>query len=273
MTEDGEDVSMFDSLVDMVERLSPAIVVVDSLPNRWQNTAAELAKKGIVFLRLRDLKKVSEERKNNGAGRSDENDVRLLRTLYRRQPELFQPLFTSPEELEVRALTELWVELAGQKKSAKRARTTSENPIAVEAHKTLRRLIDKITAEIHEKAICLPLYREAVENLGLKGPTLAYIISHDSVALKTFGRDKLAVRYGMADRRWGKRPLRSQLLILLANVAVHHGHPRYGKIYEYYRQKGKKHWPAILRVAKRILRDLRQLNEDRQQTQKAGPPA
>ncbi len=267
LTDDGEDVSTFDSLVDLVERLSTTIIVVDSLPNKLQKTAAELAKTGITFLRLKDLKKVSEERENNGVGKSDENDVRLLRTLYRRQPELFQPLFTSPEELEVRALTELWVELVGQRKAAKRARTTTENHVAVEAHKTLRRLVDKLSEEINEKSMKLPLYRKAFEEMGLKGPALAYIISHDSLALATLPRDRLAVRYCMTRLSWKNKTLRSRLLILLTSAAVLHKHPKYGKLYEHYRQKGKRHWPAILRVAKRILRDIHGL------ARKTGPPA
>ncbi len=267
LTADSDDVSEFDSLVEMVDSLSPAVVVVDSLPSKLQNMAAELAKTGITFLRLKDLKKLSEERKNNGVRKSDEDDVKLLKTVYNKNPNLFQPLFTSPEELEVRALTELWVELAGQKKSAKNARTTTDNPVAVETHRALKRLVEKLSKEIHEKALSLPLYRKAVQEMGLKGPTLAYIISHDSVALTTLPRDKLDIRYDMTDRHWRGRKLRSRLLILLASSTVLNRNPRYRQIYEHYRQKGKKHWPAILRVAKRILRDLRQ------QTQKAGPPA
>ncbi len=206
-------------------------------------------------------------------GKSDENDVRLLRTLYRRQPELFQPLFTSPGELEVRVLTELWVELAGQKKSAKLARTTTENPVAVETYRAVRRLVERLAEEIHEEALKLPLYRRAFEELGLKGPALAYIVSHDAFALGTLPRDKLMIRYEMVDRRRRSRKLRSQLLVLLAMTAVRHKHPKYYDIYQHYRNKNKKHWSAILRVAERILQDLKQLNEDRQHTQKAGPPA
>ncbi len=267
LTADSDDVSEFDSLVEMVDRLSPAVVVVDSLPNNLQKTAAEIARTGIVFLRLKSLGKLSEERRVNGIEKTDRNDVRLLKTVYSQNPNLFQPLFTSPEELEVRALTEMWVELVGQRKAAKHARTTTDNPVAEEAHKTLRRLVDKLSKEIHEKALSLPLYRKAVQEMGLKGPILAYIISHDSVALTTLPRDRLDIRYDMTDRHWRGRQLRSRLLILLASSIVLHRHPRYRKIYEYYRRKGKEHWPAILRVAKRILRDLRQ------QTQRAGLPA
>ena len=154
-------------------------------------------------------------------------------------------------------------------KKTKFSRTTFENPITAEAHKTLKRLIKKLSKEIHKEALKLQLYKKAVEELGLKGPILAYIISHDSIALMTLPRDKLAIRYGMVERLWRKRPLRSRLLILLAWAAVLQHHPRYRKIYDHYRQKGQKHWYSILRVAKRLLRDLRQLDR----TQKAGPPA
>jgi len=259
LAESGEQVEMFDSLEDMVGKLRPDMVIIDGLPGRLQKTAAEIVKTGIVFLRLKSLGQLSEERKGKGVKKSDENDVKLLRELFHRRPEAFQPLLTSPSELEVRALTELWVELTRQKKAARHARTTTEDPVATEAHKTLRRLIDVLAKRIHEKAMALQLYKKAVEELGLRGPSLAYIISHDGWALTTLARDKLAVRYAVIQRPYRKRPLRSQLLILLAKSAVLNKHPRYRKIYQHYRQRGKKHWPAILRVAKRILRDLRQL--------------
>ena len=63
LTADGNGVLVFDSLEDVVGKLSPTVVVLDNLPNKLQNTTAELAKTGITFLRLKDLKKVAEERK------------------------------------------------------------------------------------------------------------------------------------------------------------------------------------------------------------------
>ncbi len=267
LTDDGEDTSTFDSLEDLVERLSPTIIVVDSLPRRLQNTAAELAKTGIVFLRLKNLKKVSEERKSNGVRKTDENDVKLLKTLCYRQPELFQPLSTSPEELEVRALTELWVEVTGQKKAAKHARIIAANQIAIETHKAIVRLHKKLAEEIHKEALKIPLYRKAFEELGLKGPLLAYITSHDAPNLTILPRDKLIVRYGMIDRPYRGRPRRSRFLILLASAAILHKHPRYWSIYDHYRRKGKGHWGAILRVAQTMLKDVHRL------ARKAGPPA
>jgi len=268
LTDDGADVSVFDSLVDTVKRLSPTIIVVDSLFNKLQNTVAELAKKGIVFLRLVNPKKVSEERESNGVGKSDENDVRLLRTLYRRQPELFQPLFIAPEELEVRALTEMWVELAGMKKASKRARTTTDNPVVVKVNKMLQNSVNELSKEIHEKALNLTLYRMAVEELGLKGPALAYIVSHDSMVLKLLPRDRLIFRYQMTGRRkHRRRNIKSRLLITLAMSAVLNKHSRYHEVYRKYferfevegNNRKKAYWKAVLRVAERILKDLHSL--------------
>ncbi len=268
VTDDGDEVLTFDGLEDVVGRLCPTVIVMDSLPSNFQNTVAEIAKAGTAFLRLRKLKILSDERKSNGVSKSHENDVKLLKTLYHRHPGLFQPLFTSLEELEVRALTELWIELTRQKKAAKRARTTIEDPVAVEAHRTLERVVNKLSKRIHEKAMGLQLYREAVKELELKGPTLAYILGHDDWALTVLPRDKLILRYQMTGRRkYRGRKIRSRLLINLANSAVLHKHHRYYKAYQRYferfRAEGndrkKAHWRAVLRVAERILKDLHHL--------------
>jgi hypothetical protein len=263
LPEDGQEVMVFNDFLEMFEKLRPTIVVSDSYPRKLQPTITRLG--GATFLRLRDLKKLSEERKNNGLRKTDENDVKALREMFYKAPDLFQPLYTSPVELEVRALTELWVELAGIKKAAKNTRTTTDDPLAVEIHKVLRCYTKRLATRIHEKAMELPLYRMAVERLGLRGPALAYIISHDGQALEVFSRDRLAIRYGLVARPWRGRSLRSHLLILLAYSATSNKHKRYHKIYEYYREKGKKHWQAILRVARRTLRDLKQM------TREAGP--
>jgi hypothetical protein len=171
-------------------------------------------------------------------------------------------------ELEVRALTELWMEMAGIKRAAKNTRTTTDDPLAVEIHKVLRRYVNRLATRIHEKALELPLYRMAVERLGLKGPALAYIISHDSIVFKTLSRTGLERRYELFRRPWRGRGLRSQLLILLAHIMILNKHRRYLSVYECYRRRGKKHWQAILRVAKRILRDIRRLAIE---VQEAGP--
>jgi hypothetical protein len=271
VTDDSDEVLIFNNLTELVEKLRPVVIVLDSLPGKQQNAVAELAKTGIIFLRLKDLKKLSEERKNNGVKKSDENDVAVLKILFHRNPDDFWPLFETPEDLIVRELTEEWVTFTLMKKVAKQKRTTTNHPIAVEIHRTHRRLVERLAEEIHMEALKLPLYRLTFEQLGLKGPALAYLLSHDGWALKTLPRTRLETRYGMFPRPW-KMPLRLQLLIRLTSATITNKHPKYTPIYEDYRRKGKKHWPAILRVAKRILRDIRKLAR---KTQEAGlsPPA
>jgi hypothetical protein len=267
VTDDSDEVLVFNNLTELVEKLRPAVVVLDSLPGRLQNTAAELAKTGIIFLRLKDLKKLSEERKNNGVKKSDENDVVVLKTLFRRNSDDFQPLFETPEELTVRRLTELWLQMTSLKKSSKQARTTTDDQLAVEVHRTQVRIVERLAEEIHGKALKLPLYRLTNEKLGLRGPTLAYILSHDGWVFKTLNSDKLQVRYRLVPLR-RRRSKRSRLLIMLANTAVLNNHPRYRPIFEKYMEKfqGQKYayWKAVLRVARRILRDLRLLANEKE---------
>jgi hypothetical protein len=267
LPEDCEEVMVFNDFLEMFDRLRPTMVVADSYPRKLLPTITRLD--GATFLRLRDLKKLSNERRNNGLRKTDENDVKALRQIFLGRPDLFQPLYTSPLELEVRALTELWVELAGIKRAAKYARTTTDDPLADEAHKILRRYAERLATRIHERAMELPLYRMAVERLGLRGPALAYIISHDSISFKTLSRTGLETRYELFRRPWKGRGLRSRLLILLANVMVLNKHRRYLAIYECYLRRGKKRWQAILRVAKRILRDVRRLAMEAQEAGQA----
>jgi hypothetical protein len=267
LPEDGGEVVVFNDFLEMFDRLRPTMVVADSYPRKLQQIMTRLG--GATFLRLRDLKKLSEERRNNGVRKTDENDVKALRQIFYEDPDLFQPLYTSPLELEVRALTELWVELAGIKRAAKYTRTTTDDPLAVETHKILRRYTERLATRIHERALELPLYRMVVERLGLKGPALAYIISHDTIVFKTLSRTGLETRYELFRRRWRGRGLRSQLLIRLAYATITHRNQRYLAIYKSYRRKGKKHWQAILRVAKRILRDVRRLAMEAQEAGQA----
>jgi hypothetical protein len=257
LPEDGEEVMVFDGLLEMFEKLRPKIVVADSYPRRLLPTITRLG--GATFLRLGDLKAVSEVRRNNGLRKTDENDVKALRQIFYEAPGLFQPLYASPVELEVRSLAELWVEMAGIKRAAKHTRTTTNDPLANETHRVLRRYTEGLATRIHERAMELPLYSMAVERLGLKGPALAYIVSHDSIVFKTLSRTGLETRYELFRRPWKGRGLRSQLLILLANKMVLNKHHRYLSVYECYLRRGKKRWQAILRVAKRILRDIRRL--------------
>jgi hypothetical protein len=262
ITDDSDEVLVFNNLTELAEKLKPAVIVLDSLPGKQQSAAAELAKTGIIFLRLKNLKKLSEERKNNGVKKSDENDVAALKVLFRRNPDDFQPLFETPEELTIRRLTELWLQMTSFKKSSKQARTTTDDQLAVEIHRTQVRIVERLAEEIHEKALKLPLYRLTNEKLGLRGPTLAYILSHDGWAFKALNSDKLQVRYQLVPLR-RRRSKRSRLLIMLANTAVLNNHPRYRPIFEKYMEKfqGQRYayWKAVLRVARRILRDLRLL--------------
>jgi hypothetical protein len=265
LTDESNEILVFNNLAELAEKLRPAVIVLDSLPGKLQNTAAELAKTGITFLRLKDLKKLSEERKNNGVEKSDENDVVMLKTLFLRNSDDFQPLFTAPEELTVRELTEEWATFTLMKKVSKQKRTTTNHPLAIKAHKTLRNIVDELYEEIHREAMKLPLYRLTFERLGLKGPVLAHLISHDEFALKTFPRDRLLRRYHLLPpfQRWNKR---SRLLLILANSTILNKHPRYYSIYlryiEKFKDRRRKHWKATLRVARRILVDLKRLAKD-----------
>jgi hypothetical protein len=171
--------------------------------------------------------------------------------------------YASPLELEVRALTELWVELAGIKKAAKYTRTTTDDPLAVETHRPLMDL--RLATRIHEKAMELPLYRMAIERLGLKGPALAYVISHGGLMLKTMSRERLIFKFQLSGRH-KKRNMKSRLMIILARSAVFNKHQRYYQVYQRFFERFQTEgygrgafWKAILRVAERILKDLHTL--------------
>jgi hypothetical protein len=148
------------------------------------------------------------------------------------------------------------------KKVSKQKRTTTNHPLAIKAHKTLRNIVDELSEEIHREAMKLPLYRLTFERLGLKGPALAHLISHDEFALKTFPRDRLLRRYHLLPpfRRWNKR---SRLLLILANSTILNKHPRYYGVYlryiEKFKDRPRKHWKATFRVARKILVDLKRL--------------
>jgi hypothetical protein len=275
LTDESNEILVFNNLAELAEKLRPAVIVLDSLPGKFQETAAELAKTGVTFLRLKDLKKLSEERKNNGVQKSDENDVVALKILFRRNIGDFQPLNETSEELTVRSLTELWVQETFLKKVSKQARTTTRHPVATEIQKTHRRLVEKLAEEIRGEALKLPLYRTTFERLGLKGPALAYLVSHDGWALKTLPRDKLILRFQITGRRkHRKRNTRSRLLIMLARSTVLNKHGQYYEVYQRYFEKfkaegdngEKARWRAILRVAERILRDLHSLAKNTRQT-------
>jgi hypothetical protein len=238
VTDDSDEVLVFNNLVELVESLRPAVIVLDNLPGKLQSMAAELAKTGITFMRLKDLNKLSEERKKNGLPKSNENDVILLKTLYHRESESFQTLCMMPDELLVRELSELWAAFTIMRKTSKQKRALTRHPAVLEAYNELRKLIDELSEEIHRKALGLPLYRQAFEELGLKGPALAYLLSHDGWAFKTLNGDKLQVRYQLVPLR-RRRSQRSRLLIMLANTAVLNNHPRYRSIFEKYMKNSR----------------------------------
>jgi hypothetical protein len=97
LPEGGGEVVVFNDFLEMFDRLRPTMVVADSYPRKLQPTIARPG--GATFLRLRDLKKLSEERNNNGHIKTDENDVKALRQIFYEAPDLFQPLYASPLEL------------------------------------------------------------------------------------------------------------------------------------------------------------------------------
>jgi hypothetical protein len=76
------------------------------------------------------------ERKNNGLGKTHGNGVKALRGMF-------------------------YV--------AKHTRTTTDDPLVDETHRTLQCYADRLAIRIHEKVMELPLYSMAVERLGLKG--------------------------------------------------------------------------------------------------------
>jgi hypothetical protein len=165
-------------------------------------------------------------------------------------------------ELEVRSLTELWVEMAGIKRAAKNTRTATDDPLAVEIHKVLRRYTEGLATRIHEKAMGIELYSMAVERIGLKGPALAYVISHGGLMLKTMSRERLIFRFQLSGRH-KKRDMKSRLMIILARSAVFNRHQGYYQVYQRFFERfqtegyGRRaFWKAILRVAERILKDL-----------------
>jgi hypothetical protein len=121
-----------DVYIDLPRLLMPA-----PSANPPERSSSEGVPDVMVSLRLGDLKAVSEVRRNNGLRKTDENDVKALRQIFLGRPDLFQPLYASPLELEVRAPTELWVEMAGIKKAAKNTRSTIDDPLAVETRRTL----------------------------------------------------------------------------------------------------------------------------------------
>jgi hypothetical protein len=273
LEDDGNEVMVFEDFAEMVETLRPSVVVADDYPRKLLPILANLAANGITFLKLKDPKLLADARKIHGCIKSDENDVKLLKQI--RPGNNIETQTLNPDEVSVRALTELWVQMTDLKKNSKQARTSINHPLAREIHRENRRLVEKLAEEIHKEALKLPLYRLVFEQLGLKGPALAYLVSHDGWALRTLPRDKLILRFQMTGRRRYKgRKTRSKLLIMLATSTVLNKHPRYHEVYRRYFEKfeaegnnrKKAHWKAILRVAEKILRHMHSLAKNTKQT-------
>ena len=123
----GEDVIIFGGFLEMFEKLRPTMVVADSYPRRLLPTMTRLG--GATFLRLRDLKAVSEVRRNNGLRKTEENGVKVLRGMF-------------------------YV--------AKHTRTTIDDSLVDETHRAPQCYADRQATRIYEKAMELPLYWMAV---------------------------------------------------------------------------------------------------------------
>jgi SpoU rRNA methylase family enzyme len=61
LTDESSEILVFNNLAELVEKLRPAVIVLDNLPGKQQSTAAELAKTGIIFLRLEEALRGAEE--------------------------------------------------------------------------------------------------------------------------------------------------------------------------------------------------------------------
>jgi hypothetical protein len=142
LEDDGDEVMVFDDFAEMVERLKPLVVVADAYPRKLLPILANLAENGITFLKLKDPRLLAEARRRYGYIKSDENDVKLLKQI--RPGNNIETQTLNPDEVSVRALTELWVQMADLKKNSKQARTSINHPLAREIHiedssKSLRR--------------------------------------------------------------------------------------------------------------------------------------
>jgi hypothetical protein len=120
-------VIIFGGFLEMFEKLRPTMVVADSYPRRLLPTMTRLG--GATSLRLRDLKAVSEVRRNNGLRKTEENGVKVLRGMF-------------------------YV--------AKHTRTTTDDSLVDETHRAIQRYADRLATRIHERAMELPLYWMAV---------------------------------------------------------------------------------------------------------------
>jgi hypothetical protein len=126
LEDDGNEVMVFEDFAEMVEKLRPSVVVADDYPRKLLPILANLAANGITFLKLKDPKLLAEARKRYGYIKSDENDVKLLRQI--RPGNNIETQTLNPDEVSVRALTELWVQMADLKKNSKQASKNIDKP-------------------------------------------------------------------------------------------------------------------------------------------------
>ncbi len=119
LEDDGDEVMVFDDFAEMVEKLKPSVVVADAYPRKLLPILANLAANGITFLKLKDPRLLAEARRRYGYIKSDENDVKLLKQI--RPGNNIETQTLNPDEVSVKALTELWVQMADLKKNSKQA--------------------------------------------------------------------------------------------------------------------------------------------------------
>lgn len=256
LTEDGDGVTVARSLEEIAEKFKPSEIIADSYPRRCLETVYELSGKGVRFFRLADLRSLAEHRRFNGVQKSDENDVKVLREIFRHKPEGFREL--RKELIRLIAMTEQWMILNEQRKRVKQASIEEGDEVV----KDLKNAVARLSYRIRKAAEEIPLYREIRERLGLEGPSVGYILSHRYDDLLMKPRDKLEVTFELYDRPYKGRKAVSRVLIGLAWSAVRNKHPRYHSIYRHFHEKlqGRhRRWKATLRTAQWLLRDIRKV--------------
>lgn len=253
MLEEGDGVRVFKDFGEVFS-LRPTAVVTDSVPRSYTSEVMEMVEKGVRLFQLRDLRKMGEGRRDNNVTKTHENDVRVIRSLYKEHPQLFVEL--DAPLLRLKHLTEKWFIANSYRKQV-------EAEGFEEGARGLRNECKKLSRRIHKEALGIPLYRRVCERFGLKGPSLAYIVSHRYHEFLTESKHRLAVKFDLIPRQHRRRRRISQVLVALAYSVVRNKHTRYYTVFQHYYEKfgkGRKaFWKAILRVAIRILRDINHL--------------
>jgi hypothetical protein len=274
LPDNSDEVITFADLKELIQKLRPAVVVADNYPRSTLLQITEMATNKITFLKYKQLRKVAEARRLNGLKKSNKNDALIIRQLYYHSPEDFTCLFHLPEELPVRLELGIWRKTAAVVKLYKSDSTTPSKEVK-DMLTTAKRVLKRLSIKIHIMALSLPLYRLASEELGLKGPTLAYIISYDYQDFIKLGRDKLYRKYQLTHGKKKYRTFKSQLLYMIANNAVLNKNPRYIATYvrlnKKYRDQGRRNARnmAVWGVAQKIVEDLRRIARKIEQMQLA----